>query len=332
MPAFSRSSLRRAEHLTVLAVALTLGAFAAAGVATGWREVTAHLARLDAAVVAGLLALSLANYAARALRWRLFEGRLGIRVPPGHSALFFTAGFALTTTPGKVGEALRLWLLERRHAIPYARSAPLLIGDRIGDANAVMALCLLSLVGFAAYAWLSLVFLAALVVANAMLLKPALFDRAIGLGFQLAGRGARLFAGLRTALRRNALLYAPRLFAAALVLSMAGWAAESLAFHWLLATLGADVAPAQSVFIFAFAMLVGAASMLPGGLGGTEATMMGLLLAVGVDADVALAATAVIRLTTLWFAVLLGFLALPAALRVAGRPAAGRPGERSITA
>ena len=45
--------------------------------------------------------------------------------------------------------------------------------------------------------------------------------------------------------------------------------------------------------------------------------MVGLLLAVGVDLDIAVAATAVIRVTTLWFAVALGFLVLPAALRSA---------------
>ena len=56
--------------------------------------------------------------------------------------------------------------------------------------------------------------------------------------------------------------------------------------------------------------------MLPGGLGGVEATMMALLLALGTSPDIGLAATAVIRLTTLWFAVGLGFIALPFALRL----------------
>jgi uncharacterized protein (TIRG00374 family) len=67
-------------------------------------------------------------------------------------------------------------------------------------------------------------------------------------------------------------------------------------------------------------MIVGALSMLPGGLGSTEATMIGLLLALGVDFDRALVATAVIRLTTLWFGTGLGALALPFALRLARRP------------
>jgi len=64
---------------------------------------------------------------------------------------------------------------------------------------------------------------------------------------------------------------------------------------------------------------VGALSFLPGGLGSTEATMVGLLATQGVALPVAVVATGVVRVTTLWFAICLGLIALPAALR---RPAA----------
>ena len=42
--------------------------------------------------------------------------------------------------------------------------------------------------------------------------------------------------------------------------------------------------PMTCVFIFAFAMIVGAISVLPGGLGSTEATMAGLLVLQGMTA------------------------------------------------
>ncbi|MGQ9368826.1 lysylphosphatidylglycerol synthase transmembrane domain-containing protein [Azospirillum sp. ST 5-10] len=320
MPAFSRAALTRAEHLTVATVAVSVAAFALAGVLAGWDEVVGPVSRLDPAVVGGMLGLSLVNYALRTLRWRLFEERLGIHVPPVRTALYFAAGFALTATPGKIGEALRLWLLEKRHGVPYTRSAPLLIGDRVADANSVAALCLVGFAVFADQAWIGAVLLAGLVAGNAALMRPAALEALVGVAFRLLGRrGARLFAGARTALRRNVRLFAPRLFLTTLVLGCLGWLAESLAFHWLLTAFGTGTTLAESVFIFAFSMLVGAVSMLPGGLGGTEATMVALLVATGTDPATALAATAVIRLTTLWFAVVVGFAALPFALRGTAR-------------
>jgi uncharacterized protein (TIRG00374 family) len=53
-------------------------------------------------------------------------------------------------------------------------------------------------------------------------------------------------------------------------------------------------------------------AMMPGGLGVTEAGMTGLLsrLGRGIDGAVAVGATFVTRLCTLWFAVLVGFVAL----------------------
>jgi uncharacterized protein (TIRG00374 family) len=76
-------------------------------------------------------------------------------------------------------------------------------------------------------------------------------------------------------------------------------------------------------FIFGFSMLVGALPLFPGGIGGAEGTMIGLFALMGVPLGTAIAATAVIRMLTLGFAVVLGFLALPL---VASARAPSRPG------
>jgi uncharacterized protein (TIRG00374 family) len=57
-------------------------------------------------------------------------------------------------------------------------------------------------------------------------------------------------------------------------------------------------------------MLAGALSFMPGGLGGAEVVMAGLLIVAGMAESQAIAATVIIRLSTLWFAVALGAIAL----------------------
>src|SRR5690606_23138209 len=67
----------------------------------------------------------------------------------------------------------------------------------------------------------------------------------------------------------------------------------------------------QALFIFPFATIVGALIMMPGGLGGAEASMAGLLqLLAGTPETVAVAATLLIRFGTLWFGVTLGLTSL----------------------
>lgn len=312
--------LRRAEYFAVASIAAFVALLAGAAMLTDGGQVPARIGALEGTVLAGLLLLSLVNYGARALRWQVFSGQLGLAVPPAHGALYYFAGFSMTTTPGKLGEALRLWLIERCHGYGYRRLAPLLIGDRLSDMNAMLLLCLLGLAGFSGHLWTTLVVVTALAALSALFVRPRLL---LALTAVLHGltrrRHARIWAGLRRMLRLTARLFTARGFAVALGLSLAGWLAECSALYWLMHALGSPITWLQAVFVFAFAMVAGALTMLPGGLGGVEATLFALLLSLGVDAQTAVAATAVIRLTTLWFAVGLGFLALPFALRLARR-------------
>jgi uncharacterized protein (TIRG00374 family) len=68
----------------------------------------------------------------------------------------------------------------------------------------------------------------------------------------------------------------------------------------------------QAMFMLAAATIIGAVSGLPGGLGAAEFTVAGLVqvFVLGYeDAGYAGTVTILIRLSTLWFAVLLGLLA-----------------------
>ena len=61
--------------------------------------------------------------------------------------------------------------------------------------------------------------------------------------------------------------------------------------------------------IYAVSLLAGAASFIPGGIGSTEIVMGLLLAASGADNSIAITAPLISRLSTLWFAVAVGFIA-----------------------
>ncbi len=317
MSTFSRQQLRRAEFYAVGVAAVFVAVMALSGIAVGAGDVTARLGLLSAELVAGLLALSLVNYAMRTWRWHLFARRLGMAVPFGRTSLVYIAGFAMTPTPGKMGEALRLWLLERIYGFRYARTAAVMIGDRVGDLAAIVALCLFGVGAFAGYGDSTAIAAVAGLLLLLLLARSGPLLGMIGGVYRVVGRWPRLFASARHSVRQTARLFNPTLVLAALALGAVGWLAECIGLYWLVNAMGAALSLQAAVFIFAFSLLVGAVSMLPGGLGSTEATMFALLTLADVPADVALAATAVNRAATLWFAVLLGAAAMPAALRLA---------------
>ena len=237
---------------------------------------------LPLTLVATLLGLSLLNYLVRAWRWLVLSSFLGFKVPPLRNVLYYMAGYALTSTPGKAGEAVRLWFLKAGHGVPYARSMAIMLADRALDMWAVVILVLVCFADFSSHLWQVLALVAIIIVVSLPIVFPRLLMPLLGLGLRLAPKRRRLWAKARHAIRSMAELSHWRTYGLTLVPSVAGWAAEGLALYLLLRFFGAEVSALNAVFVFSFSMIVGAASMLPGGLGSTEVTAVVLLTALGV--------------------------------------------------
>lgn len=292
--------------LALLTLALALGLWALAR-GTGWAETWAQ--------IRALLALSLGNYLLRALRWHLLARRLGLPLALPRNALHFLGGFAMAVTPGRVGELVRLRWIGRETGWAFERAAPLVLADRASDLAAMAALLVLGMLfaagGVAGAAPVAILGLAAAFVAT----RPSALTKIITLLYRLLGRAPRFFARARGAARLIARFNHGPTLLAALLTGLIGWAAEGYAFHLLLTQMGADIGAAKAITIFIFATLAGGLTGAPGGLGGAEAAMVALLSLEGIGLETALAATAVIRLTTLWFAILIGLALFPLAER-----------------
>ena len=293
----------------------------------GVEESWAQLTRLGAGTAALVLALSLVNYGLRALRWQLLARAVRVELPLARNSLYYLAGFAFTVTPGKLGEVVRLWLLNRQHGYRYERTAGLLVMDRLTDAIPLFLLCLIGAGRFAGQGTTLLGLGAVVAGAALMILRPGWLLGLVKLTYARLRRAPRLFARALRALRTLETYATPATLLPALALGLAGWSAEVLGAVLVLDALGAPLGFAEVGFVFAFSMLIGSLPIFPGGVGGAEGTMIACLLLLGVGTETAIAATALIRLATLGFAMVIGFLVLP--LAVVGRPAAPPAPSRS---
>ena len=270
-----------------------------------FRDLGGQLSRFPVIYLLAALGLAFANYALRFLRWSYYLHFLKIEVPFVSSVLVFLAGLAMAITPGKAGELIKSYLLRDRIGVPIAESAPVVVMERLTDVIAVVLLALMGL---------------------ALLPLPVLLVVAVVLGL-LAGivaliatrRGDRIFelplirrwsGSLRTSAEGMRRLAGPRPLVVAVILGLGAWFCEGLALWVVLEGLDAHVSLLRALSIYAAATLVGAVSALPGGLIGTEGSMLAMLQQSGVAKGAATAGTLLVRLVTLWFAVALGMLAL----------------------
>ncbi len=275
----------------------------------GWQEVYTALLRIGFTGTLLVLSMSLVNYGLRFLRWHWYLHELGHVVPWRPGLRIYLSGFALTTTPGKAGEMIRALLL-RAHGVPVPTTFAAFISERLSD---LVAILLLTLLGLAQYPQARMPVGVALLLLTAVLLvlsSPRPLRWLVQQGAEGAGRLRGLLAHVGTTLLSARRCHRPGLLLGATLISIVAWGAEALAFYWVLDWLGADVGLAFAVFVYAVSMLAGAVSFLPGGLGSAEAVMLSLLALAGMTLPDAIAATVFIRLATLWFAVLLGLVAL----------------------
>jgi uncharacterized protein (TIRG00374 family) len=113
----------------------------------------------------------------------------------------------------------------------------------------------------------------------------------------------------------------PRPMLVSTAISVPGWFMECMELWLLLSLLTGAAFPSLSIdsltllliatFVHAAASAIGALSFLPGGLGGYEAVSVLLLTTLfSFTEGIAGVATILVRLVTLWFSVVVGFIAL----------------------
>ena len=309
----SSAGTRKPSATTLMLLAflvLVVGGFAL----FGWREALAAVSKLSVVNILVLCALTGVHYVVRAGRWHMIVRASGVRTTLAQNARHFFGGFAMTATPGRVGELVRLRWLNLETGRPWGELLPIVLADRAVELGSIVLLIALALtatsLGTVAAWWLVGVAGALVWVAC----RPRLLELAFVTAWRLArGPWPRLAVRLRRVIRRLGPFMRPGLLVPVLTIGILGWACEGVAFWLLLTWLGAPIDLATATAIFLVAILSGALSGLPGGLGGVEASAVALLLLQGISPETAVVATAIIRVTTLWFAVLIGFALFPIA-------------------
>jgi len=258
------------------------------------------------------LLLSLLNYALRVARWTLYLSRLGHPLSAGFSALTYIAGFAFTLSPGKVGEMVRSRYYQKS-GIPLSSSAAAFFIERLIDLLAMVAIAMMALASSSSYT--TLIWSAAAVIVVMFVVFAAtpwlkVFEYVDAADWCPEKIRKVSHALVRTMLSAQVLLK-PQILIVSLVIGLLAWGLEGTGLMVIGAIVpGVAMDWSTALGIYAIAIIVGALSFLPGGLGSTEAVMVALLAAHGYALPDAILLTIVCRILTLWFAVVIGWLAV----------------------
>ena len=265
----------------------------------------------------GLCLVSI-GYVMRYLRWRFIINIFGFYPLVKTEFKLWLASYSFTATPGKIGELIRCFFLRKTFNIPLKYSFFSIIFERLFDLIAVIifAVCFF----FIKYKYLILSLEGLLIIgitvfiALIFLLRIQLIDYRklityfIEKKFKFLGKVFKF--GDIIKLRNFKNLFKINVLIKITFLSLFSWGLEGLAFLLLLTKLNFDMSLLTATFIHTTSGLLGALTMLPGGLVFTEAITVSILKLQTIPLDYGIPITSIIRLMTLWYITFLGTISL----------------------
>jgi len=299
--------VRRIVFVLFLFVACYLGYALWSGVG----KLATGLARFEWWTFGAAFALAFSNYVLRFFKWQFYLSKLDVHIGVVDSFLTFLSGFVLTISPGKVGEVFKSLVLFETHDVPIPKTAPIVVAERVTDMIGIIVLIVVGSLGFRGGILPAAVGSALVATLLGVIASRRASFAVIGLVARLPGPFRRIGPRLEEAYESLTILVSPRNRVWPTLLSIGAWSLECFALAVILHGFAAHVSLMLCVFFYATSTLAGAVMLTPGGLGVTEEGLREQMMGLGhVDAATSTAAMMLVRFATLWFAVLVGFVAL----------------------
>ena len=258
----------------------------------------------------GIILIS-TGYVLRYWRWRMILSMFQFSPPKNLESRLWLASYSFTTTPGKVGELIRCFFLRKVFNIPLKYSLVSILLERFYDLLTVLFITItFSFLNLKKYIfnislytfWLFFVAIIFFKIIRSnkpkilkfiRLLAGKLFFKKLGMPMNSQSINWNSFLNFKIIWK---------LFA----LSIFSWSLEGLAFYLILSKSNIPLNFLQATFIHTSAGLLGILTMMPGGIGSTEAITITMFKYLEIPFEISFPITSLIRLMTIWYITVLG--------------------------
>jgi len=256
-----------------------------------------------------LLFLSFLNYFTRFLKWDYYLSVVKVKMKKIDSLSTFMSGLIMSVTPAKLGEVLKSVLVKEITGEPISKTAPIILAERVTD---FLSLLLIAIVGAFIFDYggnITIIVAVFFVILIIIISNKKIALPIINLSERIP-LIKKYIHNIHSAYESSYRLLKLKPLILMTILSLISWGFECLGYYFILVNFDVDFGLLWASFSYSFSTIIGAISMLPGGLGLTEGSLTYLLMEKGITADISVATTFIVRAVTLWFAVLVGIVSL----------------------
>jgi len=301
--------LKKLKRKVIFSVVIAGVLYLAFTIYADFNQVITAFGKFNLLLLPLLLILSFLNYYTRFLKWDYYLSIVKVKMKKIDSFSTFMSGLIMSVTPAKLGEVLKSVLVKEITGEPISKTAPIILAERITD---FLSLLLISIIGAIVFDYggkitiivAAFFILLIIIISNKNIALPIInFSDRIPLVKKYIHNVHSAYESSYQLLKLKPLLLMTSL-------SLISWSFECLGYYFILLNFDVDFGLLWASFSYSFSTIIGAISMLPGGLGLTEGSLTYLLMEKEIAADISVATTFIVRVVTLWFAVLVGIVSL----------------------
>ena len=257
-----------------------------------------------------ILSLVTVSWIPLILMWHLLLKKNGINIPFRKNIVIWLSGSALSVTPGQVGELIKSQLIKTLYDIPRTKTAPVVLVEKFYSLTGAIIAGIIGIIILGMDFNLVLFSVAILsVIFFLIYYRPVLqYGLKRITKFKFFSKYSDNITDSYEILRNST---GSGISSICIALAICYWIIISLSVYVTLLAFGIEGASfLKTISIYTSSVIIGVITFIPGGLGVTEGSLVGLFTLEGINVSIALILSVVIRLTTLWYSVSIGFIGL----------------------
>ena len=271
-------------------------------------KISEHFLQIRTEFLLLILFLVFLSHIVKSFRQKELLTNLGEKIPSIQNLVIYMAGLSLINTPGGVGIFIKSIYLKKQFQVPPDKSISVIFMERYHDLLAGTSIILVTVSMYFSSVSISLLVISSIIlIVVFVMIRSQRFSEAI---YTRISKIKFISKNLPDDMPSNSfsMLTNPKNMTKGWLFSIFGWCIDSLAVYVAYLALNVDLGYLVTSQIYFTSLGYGVLSFLPGGIGVNESIADFLLVQQGLELSVATSLVILTRLTTMWFATIIGVI------------------------
>ena len=241
-------------------------------------------------------------------RWHFLLKNSNIIIPKKENFKIYMAGFAMSVTPGKVGELIKSQFLKSKYGVSRKNTLPIIISEYFYHMVGVLVVSIIGVYYFEFSLYIIILTSALIITTLTIISSETFFKKFVNL---ISKRN--FLKKYVSPISDSHIIFKKstrgKIFIISSGLSIAFWLTEVLIVYFVFLSFNVlNFEFFKIAAIYTTSLILGMLSFLPMGVGVVEGSLAGFLNYEGIDISIALTLEILIRIFTRWYGVIVGLI------------------------